>query len=305
VITNLVGNALKFTEQGHVTLRTSEIETPRGPLLKVSVTDTGIGIPLDKQATLFQAFTQADSSTTRRYGGTGLGLVISRRLTELMGGEVGFESEPGLGSTFWFTLPVAPATMFGRRVTPAAGPTVGATDTPSHLRHLTVAPTPPRAHAVAPARANSAARGPVSAPLHEAPPLHLRVLVAEDGEVNQLLLMHLLPSFGCHADLGRDGREAVALFEAHTYDIVLMDCHMPEMDGFEATAAMRAIERRRHSAVAVPIVALTASATADDRTQCLAAGMDDFLTKPFRPADLREVLARWTAPELDVLVGAS
>jgi PAS domain S-box-containing protein len=258
VMLNLVGNALKFTQRGTVTVGVEEVAVRGTRRLLFSVKDSGIGIHPEKHAALFQAFTQADSSTTRGYGGTGLGLAICKRLTELMDGEIGVDSTPGNGATFWFTLPLrVPARASERILMP---PPVG---------------TP------------AAATAPVA-------PLLLRVLVAEDAPVNQMLVKRLLQNVGCDADIAPDGRDAVARFEAGVYDIVLMDCHMPVMDGFEATAKIRAIEARSGGhVVRIPIIALTASAMSDDRAHCLAVGMDDFVTKPFSPQELRDALERW------------
>ncbi len=260
VLFNLIGNALKFTERGSVTVRVSATENAEPLQLRVEVTDTGVGIPKDKQVHLFQKFTQADSSTTRRFGGSGLGLAISKHLIELMGGQVGMESDPGRGSTFWFTLPVTQC-------------------------------------------ANSTAGAPASAPdgsveisrTNVAQPLNLRILVAEDTRVNQLLVMRLLEKFGCQADIAVNGREAVELSQRQAYDLVLMDCHMPEMSGFEATAEIRRLEQlETRNPRRIPIIALTASVVQEERNRCYSAGMNDFLAKPFQPQDLRQMLVRWS-----------
>jgi two-component system, sensor histidine kinase and response regulator len=261
ILLNLAGNALKFTERGSVTLRISEARKAEARLLRIEVIDTGLGIPREKQAQLFQKFTQADSSTTRRFGGTGLGLAISKRLVELMGGEIGLESEPGRGSNFWFTLPLveAPAaTATSGDVHPAAKPIAASAPSPQE-------------------------------------PLGLRVLVAEDNRVNQMLVTKVLKKFGCHTSVAANGREAVDLYQRELYDLVLMDCHMPEMDGFEATTEIRRLEKLQSRAGShIPIIALTASAMDEDRTRCLNASMDDFLTKPIQPQELRRMLAHWS-----------
>jgi signal transduction histidine kinase/ActR/RegA family two-component response regulator len=256
VLLNLIGNAIKFTREGSVVVRVSRTEAETAAV-RFEVTDTGIGIASEAQARLFQPFSQADTSTTRRYGGTGLGLAISRRLTEAMGGAIGVESEPGRGSTFWFTI----------AVTGGAG-----TAAPSGTTSPTLA-LGRSAESIAVAVARS-----------------LRILVAEDNAMNQRVAVRMLEKAGHRVDLVENGREAVEAVDGTAYDLVLMDCLMPEMDGFEATRAIRAGEvgTDRH----VPIVALTASALQEDREQCLAAGMDDYLAKPFTKPALTAALER-------------
>jgi PAS domain S-box-containing protein len=263
VLLNLIGNAVKFTAEGEVRV-IIEAEPDGGKatrgLLKCSITDTGIGIPADKQTDLFQKFTQADSSSSRRFGGTGLGLAISKRLVELMGGQIGLRSEAGKGSTFWFTLPVV-------AVEPdqAASPSVRTRMQPGVSGAETLN-RPPES----PSR---------------------RVLLVEDNPTNQRLAFYLLKKLGCAVDLASDGREAVARVQEQRYDVVFMDCHMPEMDGLAAAAEIRRIEG---TARRVPIIALTASVMEDDRAKCLRAGMDDFLSKPIVLDDLAAALRRWT-----------
>jgi PAS domain S-box-containing protein len=265
VLFNLLGNAIKFTERGGVTVKVDMLAaqgpspgasaTACGqgtqPLLHITVRDTGVGIPPDKQKLIFEPFTQADTSTTRKYGGTGLGLTICSRLAQLMGGRVWVESVLGQGSTFHFTGRMAPAQF-----------TAGS----------------PRA---------AAAAAPVATTARP-----LRVLVAEDNPVNQRLMLRLLEKRGHKVVLVGNGRDAVAFLDKETPDVVLMDVQMPEMDGFEATAAIRAQERvgRR-----LPILGLTAHALKGDRERCLAAGMDDYLSKPIQPAELFATLERITA----------
>ncbi|MCU0758275.1 MAG: ATP-binding protein [Steroidobacteraceae bacterium] len=261
ILTNLVGNALKFTARGHVTLRASLLEA-RDPALRLrfEVEDTGVGIPADALPRLFQSFTQSDSSITRKYGGTGLGLAIVRRLCELMHGECGVHSEPGRGSTFWFTLALQQDPHGGR------GPAPAATGLFPVLR--------PR---------GDAARGGDALP---------NVLLVEDNPVNQEVTLGMLELIGARATVAGDGRRAVELLaRPHDFDLVLMDCQMPEMDGLEATRRTRAHERPL--GLRVPIVALTANAMLGDRERCLEAGMDDFLSKPFRLRELASALERW------------
>jgi PAS domain S-box-containing protein len=260
VLLNLTGNALKFTVEGRVTLRVSETTEDAGRFLKIEVVDTGVGIPIEKQERIFKKFSQADSSTTRRFGGTGLGLAISKQLVELMGGRIGMASQPGRGSTFWFTLPLVEV--------PAAPPQLESRSTTTEATPLPMA-------------TEAASRG--------------RVLVAEDNRVNQMFVMKVLKKLGYQAELAANGREAVDLFQHGLYDLVLMDCHMPDMDGFEATVEIRRTEQLRPgTARHIPIIALTASVMEEDRNRCLKASMDDFLTKPFRPQELKDLLDRWT-----------
>lgn len=278
VLLNLVGNAVKFTSAGTVTLAVGrEQAQPTSPdatvaeRIKVTVRDTGIGIAREKQSELFQKFIQADSSTSRRFGGTGLGLAIVRSLVELMGGEIGFESELNQGSTFWFFLPVSETsademTTFTPRVAPA-----------------------PAAAMLCDESALQAGSGLLPAGRGEVV-VARRILVAEDTKVNELLVLNMLKKLGYEADMARNGMEAVAMAQANSYPLILMDCHMPEMDGLEAAAAIRKAEG---DARRVPIIALTADVFAETRTRCAEAGMDDFLTKPVRAQELADALAKW------------
>ncbi len=242
-------------------------------VVEIEVEDSGIGISAEAQARLFEAFTQADASTTRRYGGTGLGLAISRRLVELMGGRIEVTSSPGAGSLFRITLPLVEAE--------AAEPT------------MPVAAEDDDAGAPLGSREDDAfATGaPAAAGRTDLLPScrGLRVLLVEDNPVNRRVAARLLELLGVRADLAEDGAEAIAACARTAYDVVLMDWCMPGVDGVEATRAIRAAETPTHRAT---IVALTANAIAGDRERCLAAGMDDYLTKPVRLADLRGVLSR-------------
>jgi signal transduction histidine kinase/ActR/RegA family two-component response regulator len=248
VLVNLVSNAVKFTDTGEIVVRVGHDIEDGKAVLHFRVIDTGIGIPEDKQVAIFQAFTQADGSTTRVYGGTGLGLSISWQLVALMGGRIQVESTPGRGSVFYFSiaLPVA------------------------------IAPV-----------AVKAAPKPLAPVVDEK---KLRVLVAEDNVVNRTLAEHLLRKRGHHPIMVVNGREAVTALEAEPVDLVLMDLQMPEMDGFEATAKIRARERRIGSRT--PIVALTAHAMEGDRQRCLDADMDDYVSKPIDPSELFTVIDR-------------
>ncbi len=401
VLTNLAGNAVKFTERGEVVLWVSlqPAAEDRGragrPLIRFEVRDTGIGIPVEARAKLFQAFAQADGSTTRRYGGTGLGLTISRQLVELMEGEIGLQSEPGQGSTFWFAVPLAAAATEVRATPLPRGDLAGlrlliVDDNATSrlilerqvaawqiqarsvadgaealaLLHAAVAANRPyelaiidlqmpgldgvelaqrikadpalaglplvllapigtlgrelasrqRGLGVALAkpvrqaqlfRSVTAALGPRVAGQAKADsfapvvtePVHgrrfsgqPRVLVAEDNSVNQRVAVRLLERLGISADVVSNGREALERLVGHPYELVLMDCQMPELDGFGATAQIRTGEgAQRHT----PIIAMTASAMPGDRERCLAAGMDDYISKPVNGEALATVLARW------------
>ncbi len=256
VMLNLLGNAAKFTAEGHITLRARVIQQVGGPVLSISVEDTGPGIALDRQAAIFEEFAQADGSIASQYGGTGLGLSISVRLAKLMDGELRLESEPGQGSCFTLILPFRPAP--DQSLSAAAEPS-------AHVPERLLS------------RANN-------------------VLVAEDHDINQCLIADMLDRLGCKHALAKNGREAVDMVAAaarngNPYSIVLMDMQMPEVDGLEAT---RLIRTAGFSAERLPIVALTANAYADDVTACLDAGMQAHLGKPVLLADLTAALRRWT-----------
>ncbi len=388
ILTNLVGNAVKFTPDGEVrvTMRRYETSPDDGVRLRVEVRDTGAGIPADRQRTLFKAFAQADNSTTRQHGGTGLGLTIARQLTGLMGGEIGLESDVGKGSLFWFTVcvqnPSEPPELDsvaqklrGLRVcviddlpalrevfechlealgmeaaihadsragsaaihaAAAAGEPFAAVILDEHLpdgidvaRRLVEDPATAslpvvfltsmaghdtmkqaRGLGVAcvtkPARrsalrdvlvdllvdgASSASAAGTGKRASTYATFTGSVLLAEDNPVNQQVARRLLEKLGLQPDIASDGAEAVSATASKSYDLVLMDCQMPVLDGIAATAAIR--ERESGGEMRLPIIALTANAMQGDRDRCIAAGMDDFLSKPVRPSDLRTVLARW------------
>ena len=398
VLTNLIGNAVKFTEHGAVSVQVGvEQEDDDTVLVRVAVSDTGIGISGEALARLFQPFSQADSSTTRRFGGTGLGLAISKRLVELMGGTIDAESVEGEGSTFQFTLP------FEKRATLPMDPTLEgmlrglrvlavddnaanrallerslgvhglSMDTERHptqaLARLRTAADGGRPYGLVladvmmpnmdglelgrQAKADSALPGcplilltgaddvsvedaaaagfaaclttpirqaqllaSVQSVLAESADAHsvnrqqgvttdrptetsartdTQVLVAEDNAVNQKVAVLMLEKLGCTVDVVPNGREAVEAVTRHPYDIVLMDCQMPELDGFGATAEIRRLmgEERR-----IPIIAMTANAMQGDRERCLAAGMDDYIAKPVKSQALSDALRRWASTKL-------
>ncbi|MGZ8211372.1 MAG: response regulator, partial [Burkholderiales bacterium] len=381
VLFNLIGNGVKFTEQGGVVVRVTRKSLDDDPVvLGFNVTDTGIGIPDGARRKLFQPFVQADSSTTRRFGGTGLGLVISKHLAELMHGSIGVESTHGFGSTFWFTaefddaqsLPEEARTKKRTRVllvddSPTAlhvlscqldawniekTVTSHAMEALRALQSAAIAGTPfdlvisdRRMEGIdglalarliqGQPRLSSTRFGIISvSPPPESPevlaqmgvsfwlgkpvkrqqleaalfgkvervpqiaetpkpaqaPLRGRVLVVEDNTVNQRVALRQLQKLGYSGEAVGNGLEALEAIERVAYDVILMDWHMPEMDGVEATAEIR---RREKHGKRTPIIALTASALPEDREKCIAAGMDDFVTKPVRESDLDAALSRW------------
>ncbi len=249
---NYLSNAVKFSEQGIITIRTScSEETETELMLRFEVTDTGIGIAPENIADLFTAFKQIDASSTRRYGGTGLGLVITQNLARLMGGDAGAESVPGQGSTFWFTA------RLGK----------------SNLGPEDLAKQPPT----------------LAEPELQAMPTATHILLAEDNKINQEVALALLTDIGLQVDIANDGMEALEQARSSSYDLILMDMQMPGMDGLEATRAIRALP----GYATLPIVALTANTFDEDHERCLAAGMNDFVTKPVDPEHLFVTLTRW------------
>ena len=391
VLLNLLGNAVKFTEQGSVVV---EVDQSARATLLIRVTDTGIGIPGEKQPLLFREFSQVDASTSRRFGGTGLGLAISKRLVEAMGGTIGVTSEPGLGSCFWFTLPADPdraselatgppsksgraevvvlsgddltRTELARRldgwrlahwtldsvegvvdlltrrstrgvvVLVDAGLPGGCLEAGRRLSEAMAEPIPPlilvgcreampgaatvesagfraalpdvlaRPSDLLDAIVTALGVGAAAVDLPSSPPAEttrttappLRVLVVEDNAVNQFLARRMLERSGCVVAVAGDGEQAVDAVGQGSFDLVFMDCQMPVVDGYEAT---RLIRRREAESGArpLPIIALTAHALQGDRERCLAAGMNDYLSKPVVPEELAEMLARWR-PDSDV-----
>jgi len=262
VLTNLIGNALKFTEEGKVFVEvTQETNTDADTILRFTIKDTGIGLPVDVRPRLFQPFTQADGSTTRKYGGTGLGLAISKQLVELMGGEIGFASEPGQGSTFWFTARMQQPLPADQSTLPPPSRLV----TTDRLRDV-----------------DALVKSTV------------RILLVEDYVINQAVAVGQLEKLGYRADVVDDGFAALKALALDRYDIVLMDCQMPKLDGYDASAEIRRREAAsggRHT----PIIAMTANAMMGDREKCIAAGMDDYITKPIRAEDLQRVLEQWSS----------
>jgi CheY-like chemotaxis protein len=247
-----------------------ESETATEVRLHFAVSDTGIGIPAELQSRLFHAFTQADGSATRRHGGTGLGLVISKQLVELMDGQIGLVSEPGKGSTFWFTVRLEKVSPEAQAEIPHRVPSAAPRRITAHRQP---APQPASRLAI---QLASAATG--------------RLLIVEDNIANQRVVLRQIEKLGYRADAVANGLEALEALARHPYALLLMDCQMPEMDGFAATAEIR---RREGQARHTPIVALTANVMRGEREKCLAAGMDDYLAKPVKVEDLADALARW------------
>ena len=256
VLLNLVSNAVKFTSEGQITVRVKLADgAPASSLVRVEVSDTGIGVDDGQIERMFEPFTQADVSTTRHYGGTGLGLAIVKEIVEMMGGTIGAESALGRGSTFWFEV------------------ALGAPDLPD-------------------SNADQADSTSETAQWSRPP----RILVAEDSPVNQIVAARMLERCGAVVRVAGDGQDAIAAFTAEDYDLILMDCQMPTMDGYEATSQLRVLEQgaERHT----PIIAMTAHALEGDRDRCIAAGMDDYVSKPMRHAELVEKLRQWIPLDL-------
>jgi CheY-like chemotaxis protein/two-component sensor histidine kinase len=252
ILLNLAGNALKFTAEGEIGIELRVLEqTSHGTRVRCEVRDTGTGIPADRLDKLFKPFSQVDSSTTRQFGGTGLGLSICKRLVDLMNGEIGVRSEPGLGSSFWFTA-------YFDAVDPTAVQAAPSFATLTAARNRE----------------------------------HHRILLAEDNAVNQKVASRMLEKLGFQVDIACDGQAAVERWTSGDYDLILMDCQMPVMDGFEATRAIREMETQGRLARTV-IVALTAHAMKGVDQQCVDAGMDGYLSKPIDRVQLATCLERF------------
>jgi signal transduction histidine kinase/DNA-binding response OmpR family regulator len=257
VLVNLIGNAIKFTERGQVSLLiTTESEDRSTVVLRFRVKDSGVGIPPDAIGKLFRPFSQADESTTRRYGGTGLGLAISKQLVEMMGGQIGVKSELGRGSEFWFTA------AFGKRESAMADGSAASSGD------------------AVPQPAGGGSRKP------------LRVLVVEDNPINQQVILAQLETLGHSAYVVGNGLEALDRLSTETYDVILMDCQMPELDGYEATRRLRRYESASRRNV---VIAMTAAALEGEREKCLEAGMDDYVSKPVTLGTLDAVLQQWSS----------
>ena len=286
VLANLTGNAVKFTQHGSITVTVADVvPNGSGMRLRFEVVDTGIGIPADKHEAIFEAFSQADASMTRRYGGTGLGLSIARQLCHMMGGEIGVTSEVGQGSTFWFTVEME----VGQPVAPPVARSVITPPSPPVVRP---APTSPGSSPGSTAgSAMSAVAVEFQAALKAAGRDRVHLLLVEDNAANMRVTRALLEILGCDVTPATNGMEAVEAYRNNAFDLVLMDCQMPEMDGYEATRTIRQLESVQGRST--PIVALTAHAMAGSREASLAAGMNDQLTKPLTMAALTAKLTEW------------
>jgi PAS domain S-box-containing protein len=279
ILLNLVGNAVKFTERGGVSVRVSldgEAPVEQGLRLRFAVRDTGIGMDLEQQSRLFSAFNQADASTTRRFGGTGLGLAICRRLAELMGGDISVRSTPGAGSEFLVALPF------------------GVADANAPIEHPALQTAAAQGWMMPAAPALQEAPAAAAPEPQAAPRLHgLRVLLVEDHPLNQLVARGMLEHAGASVDVAENGQLAVDRLRdrAGEYDIVLMDVQMPVMDGYEAT------RRIRHTlGLKLPVLAMTAGVMQSEKDQCIDAGMDDFIAKPVDVEQMLETISRhWAA----------
>ncbi len=262
IIINLVNNAVKFTEKGAISIQANlEKITKSHVMLHFLVTDTGVGLPKASLDRIFRPFSQADASTTRKFGGTGLGLAISKKLVELMGGRIGVESEEGKGADFWFTVRLEIGSAEGLKESKA--------ETPASEKTAAV-----------PEKSISG----------------LKILLAEDNLFNQKLAVKVLEKFGLSVDVAGDGRETVEALQKASYDLVLMDVQMPEMDGYEATRAIRCSDSQVLNPN-IPIVAMTANASRQDRENCLNAGMNDFISKPISSEKLLSIIRRQLFPE--------
>jgi len=275
VLTNLVANAIKFTEKGGIVLWASTITRDEGSVaLSLSVEDTGIGIKRENRQRLFKPFSQADGTTTRKYGGTGLGLAISSELVTRMGGVLDCTSEPGKGSRFFFTAPF--------RVAAEREKDKCQSDSSSFVKMF----------------------------FKDGLQLNKHVLVAEDNETNQEVAVGMLQKTGCKITLVGNGKDAVEAVSKNSYDLIFMDCQMPVMDGYQATRAIRRLEEKEGLAKYTPVIALTANVLEGDREKCLSSGMDDYISKPFKQDTILKILERWfkkdlTEPVKDVLATES
>jgi CheY-like chemotaxis protein len=265
ILVNLLANAIKFTIQGSVGLQVAveQLSADKAVLL-FTVTDTGIGIPLNAQDKIFSAFSQADGSTSRSFGGTGLGLSISSQLVNLMGGEIRLESIPGQGSKFWFRV--------GFEIDKSVVRSVSALPVEDHLTQVeTVGLTG-------------------SVPKLAGAPF---ILVVDDNPVNLFLAEALLEKLGCRVELVDNGQQAVEMVGEQEFDLVLMDCHMPGMDGFASAREIRRLEKAGNFKVRLPIIALSADVQKNILDLCRNAGMDDYLSKPYKEKEFLETLQRW------------
>ena len=269
VLINLVGNAIKFTPSGSVLLEVSvqDNSEPNTKLL-FEVIDTGIGIATDAKNRIFNEFTQADESTTRRFGGTGLGLSFSKHIIEMMQGQIGVDSIEGKGARFWFTLPLNQTIQDSESDAPASKPT-------SEITTDTIKKsTTPDANGLR-------------------PDYKARVLIVDDSKPNLFILSETMKTLGVEVVAAEGGKKAVELVQAQQFDLVIMDIQMPDMDGMEATRQIRNFERQSNTDIHLPIIAFSANAMEGDRELYLQAEMDDYLSKPFQKEAFLTVLYKW------------
>lgn len=269
ILVNLVGNAIKFTSEGKVSIDVSKYQDNQ---LLFAVKDTGLGIPSHKLDKLFQPFSQIDSSTTRKFGGTGLGLAICKKLISLMGGDIWVESVFEQGTTFLFTIPYHP---------------VAVQSSPNQTLEIVLEPVE--------IAENKALLSKIPKLAEQIP---LKILLAEDNPVNQKLANRLFEKMGYGIDIAANGIEVLEAIQKQSYDLIFMDVQMPEMDGLEATRQIRAIEQSRQTelsnlAKSMQIIAITANAMQDDREKCLASGMNDFIAKPFKVEQIQAAIEKW------------
>ncbi|WP_434684702.1 ATP-binding protein [Pseudanabaena minima] len=274
ILVNLVGNAIKFTSVGKVSIDVSKYQDNQ---LLFAVTDTGIGIPSHKLDKLFQPFSQIDSSTTRKFGGTGLGLAICKKLINLMGGDIWVESVFEQGTTFLFTIPYHP-------VEAKRSPSIEIVD---HVLDLVLEPVK--------ISENKALFSKIPQLAEQIP---LKILLAEDNPINQKLANRLFEKMGYGIDIAANGIEVLEAIQKQSYDFIFMDVQMPEMDGLEATRQIRALEQSEQTelsnlAKSIQIIAITANAMQEDREKCLAAGMNDFISKPFKVEQIQTAIEKW------------
>lgn len=262
VLNNLIGNALKFTQQGHIELKVNSLQIEQHPHLYVEVKDTGIGIDKENLSAIFEKFQQADGSTTRKYGGTGLGLAISKKIIEMMGGELKVTSEIGLGSSFYFTIPMDITNTETNGTPPLKRNLVNFTDKYSQDEIKLI---------------------------NDKVDSDICVLVVEDTKVNQQIICVMLNLLNVNTTIVNNGQEAVDICQTRQFDAILMDCHMPIMDGYEATRVLRSFDDWRCE---VPIIAVTANVMKEHKSLCYKSGMDDFLTKPVEPKKIRTALIK-------------
>ncbi len=271
ILTNLIGNAIKFTEEGEVVLKVKLEKDHRDHIhLRFEVHDTGIGIAPEKLGNVFDAFKQLDASTSRMYGGTGLGLTICKQLVEMMDGEIGAESTVGSGSVFWFIVPIDLQMLKG-------GQTTFDFEKPVARKRQDAEVNPVR-------NVLTAARGHIETLGRE-----IRVLVVEDNRVNQTVAVRTLEKMGCIPDAVKDGEEAIARIRENEYSLVLMDVQMPKMDGIETTRIIRADEKE-NGRERLPIIAMTAHALSGDKERCIEGGMDGYITKPINVSELADAI---------------